>query len=81
MIYLLTREILQNMNIFKENTHNFFNFLKNVINDLYKLCFQYTVHRYIRCYKIEQLKLHRSLLGVNEGGGQNSPLSRPLPNI
>ena len=40
MIYLSTREILQNMNIFKESTHNFSKFSKNVINDLYKLCFQ-----------------------------------------
>ena len=40
MIYLSTRDILQNMDIFKENSHNFQNFLKNVINDLYKLCFQ-----------------------------------------
>ena len=40
MIYLSTKEILQNMDIFKENSDNFSNFLKNVINDLYKLCFQ-----------------------------------------
>ena len=40
MIYLSTREILQNMDIFKENSDFFPNFLKYVINDLYKLCFQ-----------------------------------------
>ena len=40
MIYLSTREILQNIGIFKENSDMFQNFLKNVINDLYKLCFQ-----------------------------------------
>ena len=28
------------MDIFKENLHNFSKFPKNVINDLYKLCFQ-----------------------------------------
>ena len=28
------------MDIFKENWHNFSKFPKNVINDLYKLCFQ-----------------------------------------
>ena len=40
MIYLSTREILQNMDIFKDNSNNFSKFLKNVINDLHKLCFQ-----------------------------------------
>ena len=28
------------MDIFNENSHNFQNFTKNVIYDLYKLCFQ-----------------------------------------
>ena len=28
------------MDVFKENSHNFSNFPKNVINDLYNLCFQ-----------------------------------------
>ena len=32
----------------------------------------------IRCYKIEQLKLHRSLLGV-KGGGQKRPPEQPSP--
>ena len=55
------------MNIVKENLHSFSNFLKNVINDLYKLSFQ----NY--CAK-EQLKLHRSLLGVKRGA-KISPLN------
>ena len=41
MIYLSTREILQNIWTFLKKIHIIFqNFLKNVINDLYKLCFQ-----------------------------------------
>ena len=52
----------------------------NVINDLYKLCFQnYRASLIIiSSYKKERLKLHRSLLGVKGyggGGGGNSPLS------
>ena len=31
----------------------------------------------IRCYKIEQLKLHRSLLDVKGGGGQKQPSEQP----
>ena len=31
--------------------------------------------------KKEQLKLHRSLLGVKRGGGKNSPMNSPLSNI
>ena len=50
----------------------------NVINDLYKLCFQ-NYHAsliIISSYKKERLKL-RSLLGVKGygGGGGNNPLS------
>ena len=61
------------MDIIKENLHNFLYFPKNVINDLYKLSFQ----NY--CAK-EQLKLHRSLLGVKRGA-KISPLNSPLSNI
>ena len=31
----------------------------------------------LRCYKIEQLKLHRSLLGVKGGGGQKQSPEQP----
>ena len=44
----------------------FQNFPKNVINDLYKLCFQNYCASSI---KKEQLKLHQSLLGGKRGGG------------
>ena len=78
MIYLSTREILQNMDIFQ-------NILKNVINDLYIVFSKQLCIVNIRCYKTEQLKLHRSLLGVKGGGGrQKQPsevLNSPLSNI
>ena len=62
------------MDILKEN------FLKNVVNDLYKLCFQTTVN--ISSYKKKQLKSHRSLLDVKRGGAQKQPSEQPyLSNI
>ena len=60
----------------------FQNFTKNVINDLYKLCFQnYMCIVNKSSYEKEQLKLHQSLLGVKGGGGKISPLNSPLSNI
>ena len=52
------------MDIFKENF--VFSKLPCIVN--------------INSYKKEQLKLHRSLLGVRGGGGI-SPLNSPLSNI
>ena len=62
------------MDIFKEN------FLNNVINALYKLCFQNyrALLIIISSYIKEPYKLHRSLLGVRRG---ISPLNSPLSNI
>ena len=61
------------MDIFKENFPN------NVINDLYKLCFQ--KYRESLICKKEQFKLHRSLLGVRGGGGISLALNCPVSNI
>ena len=49
-------------------------FKENMINDLYRLCFQnYIVHLVnISGYKKEQCKLHRSLLDVRGGGESDS---------
>ena len=63
------------MDIFKEN------FPKNVINDLYKLCFQNYRASIVNIYYIKKNKLHRSLLGVRGRGGGISPLNSPLSNI
>ena len=64
------------MDIFKENLHNFSKFFS------YKLCFQNYCTLLIEVdLKKEQLKLHRSLLGVKGGGTKNSPLTSTLPNI
>ena len=54
------------MDIFKKIRIIFQNFHKNVfINCVFKTCIAN-----ISCYKIEQLKLHRSLLGVKGGGAK-----------
>ena len=61
------------MNTLKENSIIFQNFPQNVINDLYKSCIQNHCTLLIEVVlKKEQLKLHRSLLGV-KGGGQKQP--------
>ena len=58
----------------------FQNFTKNVINDLYKLCFQ-NYCASLSSYEKEQLKLHQSLLGVKGAVAKTSPLNSPLSNI
>ena len=53
------------MDIFTENSHFFFKiFLKMSLMIFIDCVFKTTVHVHISCYKNEQLKLHRSLLGV-----------------
>ena len=54
------------MDIFKENSHKYFqNFPKNVITDLYKLCFQNYCASLIK-------------IVMKGGGAKNSPLNSPL---
>ena len=68
------------MDIFKEDFPN------NVINDLYKLCFQNyraPLIYSLSSYKKKQFKLHRSLLGVRGGGGGvgNQPSEVEQPSL
>ena len=65
------------MDIFKENWHNFSKFPKNVINDLYKLCFQ----NYC-AWLIKVVMKRNNLNCINpswceRGGGQNQPSEQP----
>ena len=53
------------MHIFKENLHHF-SFFLNVSNDPYKLSSKLLYIVNISSFKKEQLKLHRSFLGVKE---------------
>ena len=55
------------MHILKKLQNFLYDFPKDVINDLYKLCFQNYCTLYIvniSSYKKEKLKLHRSFLSV-----------------
>ena len=66
------------MDIFKKIHIIFQNFLRNVIIMISIYCvFKTTVIVNISCYKIVQLKLHRSLLSVKEMGGQKQPYEQP----
>ena len=70
IIYLIKKINITQYRHFKENLQNVPN---NVINDLYKLCFQNLLCIFnISSYKKEQLKLHRSFLSVTGVGGQPS---------
>ena len=61
------------MDVFKENSHNFSKFSKNVSNDLYILCFSKLLCIVNKSsYEKEQLKLHQSLLGVKGGGAKTA---------
>ena len=71
------------MDILKENFHNFSNFLKNVINDLYNLCFQNycTLLIEVVLQKNNLSCINNFLVRKLGGGGKNSPLNSPLSNI
>ena len=67
------------MDVFKEDRIIFQNLPKNMINDLYKLCFSKLLCIVNKSsYEKEQLKLHQSLLGVKGGGGAKTALRTAL---
>ena len=67
------------MDVFKENPHIFSKFSKNVINDLYKLCFQ----NY--CTSLTKVVMKRKNLNcINhflEGGGGRGPKTALSPTF